>query len=172
MHADLRTTRLSLHCLTPDDHAFMRELVNTAGWLRFIGDRQVYSAAAAQAYIGRILGSPDLTYWVVRLRETALPIGIVTLLKRTYLPHFDIGFALLPAYAGHGYAYEATSHVLARVRQQPAHAVVLATTLADNTASRKLLRKLGLRFERELSLDPLPQPVQVYRLGPPGDGQS
>lgn len=172
MQADLNTTRLSLHRLTLDDHAFMRELVNTAGWLRFIGDRQIYSPAAAHAYISRILASPEMTYWVVRLRDTTLPIGIVTFLKRPYLAHFDIGFAFLPAYSGQGYAYEATSHVLTSVRQQPAHAVVLATTVADNKASLKLLRKLGLRFERELHLDQLPRPVQVYRLGTPVDGQS
>src|SRR3982750_2141347 len=99
----LQTERLVLNMLTEDDAAFILELVNTAGWLQFIGDRGVRTRVEATAYIRRLLESPQLTYWVVRLQASGRPVGIVTLIKRPYLEHFDIGFAFLPEHQGEGY---------------------------------------------------------------------
>jgi ribosomal-protein-alanine N-acetyltransferase len=161
---NLLTERLSLERLTLDDHAFIQELVNTAGWLQFIGDRHVHSSEDAQAYIHKISDNPLICYWVVRRRDTATPVGIITFLKRAYLAHFDIGFAFLPAYTGQGYAYEAASQVLSVVRQQPEHAVVQATTVVDNSRSRQLLAKLGLHLERELEVEQ--QCLLVYTTAP------
>lgn len=160
MLTSLQTERLSLDSLTLNDHTFIRALVNTEGWLRFIGDRHVRSEEDATAYIHKIQHNPTITYWVVRLRDTPTAIGIITFLKRAYLAHFDIGFAFFPEYMGQGYAYEAASEVLNVVRQQPEHAVVQATTVAENVSSKKLLEKLGLQFEQELAVDT--QLLHVY----------
>lgn len=160
MIANLTTERLSLQALTTEDFAFIQELVNTEGWLRFIGDRSVHSKEDAIGYINKINSAPNIHYWVVRLLENQAPIGVVTFIKRDYLDHFDIGFAFLPPHNGKGYAYEAANKVLATVRLQPEHAVVLATTLPDNTPSIKLLTRLGLHFEKELAVDG--KTVRVY----------
>ena len=101
--------------------------------------------------------------------STPTAIGIITFLKRAYLAHFDIGFAFLPEYRSRGYAYEAASHVLAAVRQQPEHAVVQATTVAENISSKKLLEKLGLQFEQKLAVDT--QRLHVYSSAVPAAHQ-
>lgn len=146
--ATLTTERLLIAPLSMDDHAFVRELVNTEGWLRFIGNRNISDEEKAKAYIQMILDNPKISYWVVRQKEDGHPTGIVTFIQRDYLPHPDIGFAFLPAYAGKGYAYEASSKVLQYL--QNSHSTILATTLPDNTSSIKLLHKLGLRFQRQV----------------------
>lgn len=144
------TERLLLEPITTGDHAFVAELVNTKGWLEFIGDRQVHSEEEAIRYIKKILNTPDLYYWVVRLKESNIPVGILSFLKRGYLDHFDIGFAFLPAYNGQGYAHEAAKEVLAVVSQDSKYTTILAVTLPHNHSSIKLLVKLGLHFEKEI----------------------
>jgi [ribosomal protein S5]-alanine N-acetyltransferase len=150
VQTQITSQRLKLDSLTDEDFHFIRELVNSKGWLQFIGDRKVYSDADAVAYIKKINSTADLTYWVVRLRQSSVPIGVVTFMKRPHLEHFDIGFAFLPDYSGQGYAFEAVNEVLSIVRKNPQHDVIFATTLPNNTRSVKLLTKLGLLFEKKI----------------------
>ena len=158
----INTDRLLIQTITEADHEFIRQLVNTQGWLQFIGDRHVYSKEEALAYIRKINTTQDLRYWVVRLKEDT-PIGLISFLKRNYLQHFDIGFAFLPAYCGQGYAYEAANAVLQIVKQLPEYATILATTVPGNVNSVKLLKKLGLIFEREIEVEN--HKLQVYPTG-------
>jgi RimJ/RimL family protein N-acetyltransferase len=148
----LSTARLNLELLQPDDHAFMRALVNTPGWIEFIGDRNVHSEADALAYIDRIMNTENLYYWVARTREGNTPIGVISFLKRSYLEHFDIGFAFLPEFQGAGYALEGAKGVLDMVSGRPEYHPVLATILPHNVNSIRLLEKLGLRFERKMEV--------------------
>ena len=99
MKDSFTTERLRLGFIHPEDHAFVLELVNTKGWLQFIGDRHVHSKEEAIAYINRILSTQDLFYWVARTKTENIPVGIISFLKRSYLDHFDIGFAFLPSYS-------------------------------------------------------------------------
>ena len=149
----ITTERLSLTILKVEDHVFLHELVNTKGWLQFIGDRNIHSEEDAISYINKINSMQDTWYWVVRLTDTHVSIGIVTFIKRTYLEHFDIGFAFLPGYNGKGYAYEAVKAILSIISSKPEHSIVLATVLPDNVNSIKLLTKLGLHFNNEIEID-------------------
>lgn len=162
MRTPIYTTRLTIDALTIDDDEFMAELVNSAGWLSFIGDRNVRSIADAVQYIERLLAQKNLTYLVIKLSETKAAIGIVSLIKRPYLPHFDIGFALLPQFSGCGYAYEATQAVLQQISHLPIYDQLLATTMPQNTRSIRLLTRLGFRFDRTLLLNE--QLLHVYAL--------
>lgn len=147
------TDRLYLKGLHTDDAPFMLELVNTPGWLQFIGDRNIRNGDDALGYINRILANPDVHYWVVRIAGQGIPIGVITLIKRDYLDHHDIGFAFLPSYAGLGYAYEAAYAVLHDVIKDEGHSHISATTIRENTSSIKLLEKLGLQYSREIIAD-------------------
>ena len=99
VQSKLETERLLLENLAANDHKFILELLNTEGWLKFIGDRNVHSEADAIAYVQRIMGNPNLNYWVVRLESDKTALGIITFIKRDYLEHPDIGFAFLPKYS-------------------------------------------------------------------------
>ncbi len=153
MKEQVSTSRLLLDLLTTADHEFMMSLVNTKGWIKFIGDRNVHSKEEALAYIDKILNTTNLYYWVVRIREENTAAGIISFVKRRYLEHYDIGFAFLPEFCGRGYAYEAASQVLQVARENPEHQTVLATTIPGNIKSVKLLNKLGFHFEREIEVE-------------------
>lgn len=145
----LVTERLTLERLSADDADFMFELVNTEQWIRFIGNRNVSTVQDAAAYIERILNTPTSSYWVARLND-GTPTGIVTLIKRDYLPHRDLGFAFLPRYFNKGYATEAARAVLNHLAPSYESASLLATTLPDNSSSVKLLTRLGFKFEKQI----------------------
>jgi RimJ/RimL family protein N-acetyltransferase len=146
----LQTERLNLDVLQVQDHDFIQQLLNTEGWLRFIGDRHIHSTGEAIAYINKIINTPHLTYWVARDKVTKMPVGIISFLKREYLEHFDIGFAFLPQACGKGFAFEAANRILSEADKDPQHAIVLATTVPENAASIGLLCKLGFSFQEEI----------------------
>lgn len=150
---DLYTERLFITSLNATHSEFIIELLNSAGWLKFIGERNIRTSADAENYINKINNAENLTYWVAELKETNTPIGIVTLIKRDYLDNHDIGFAFLPQYAKQGFALEATKTVLKEVMQKQQFERMLATTIPENVSSINLLQKLGLQFQEEIEPD-------------------
>jgi ribosomal-protein-alanine N-acetyltransferase len=149
----LLTDRLYLDLIDTDDCDFIIALVNSKGWIENIGDRNIHSRDEALAYIKRIQVTENFFYWVVRIKNSKRPIGIISFLKRSYLEHFDIGFAFLPEFGNQGYAYEASGAVLQMASQIPLFNIVLATTLYSNKRSINLLIKLGFRFEKEIEIE-------------------
>ncbi|MFZ1527769.1 MAG: GNAT family N-acetyltransferase [Ferruginibacter sp.] len=161
MQAQFSTPRLMLRLISEEDTVFIRALVNSEGWLQFIGNRNVYSDEDALRYIQKIKNTPELFYWVVNLKGGNEPIGIISFLKRSYLDHFDIGFAFLPEFGGQGYALEATREVLAEAEKQ--HETLLASTIPPNKRSIHLLKKLGFRFEKEIEVEKETLHVYIYK---------
>lgn len=152
----IETNRLIISHLSVDDAAFIMKLVNTPGWLQYIGDRNVKSLDDGRRYLqqGPFKSYAQWGFGLLRvtLKNTGTAIGICGLIKRDGLEDVDIGFALLPAYSGKGYAYEAAAAVLDYARHQLGIHRIVAITLVDNASSLKLLQKLGLRFERMIRL--------------------
>lgn len=149
----LTTNRLLIEPLSLDDNDFIFELINTEGWIRFIGNRNINSATQAIDYIQKIIDNQNINYWVVKLKEENIKIGIITFIKRDYLDHYDIGFAFLPNYTHNGFAYEASVKILDFVSALPGQNSILATTVPENISSIKLLKKLGMNFEKEIERD-------------------
>lgn len=150
MESTYKTPRLFLRQLSETDGAFIMNLVNSAGWLKFIGDRNVHSMEEAVVYIKKILSSEAVNYRVVTLPGTDTAVGIITFIKRDFLEHPDIGFAFLPAFTGQGYAYEAATAVLDNLLKSGKYPTIFATTLLENSSSIRLLKKLGFTFSQEV----------------------
>jgi len=148
----ISTERLLIQPLSAGDNYFILELLNTEGWIKFIGDRNIHSAADADAYIQKILNNENLFYWTVKLKQNGKTIGIITFIKRDYLAHHDIGFAFLPQFSQKGYAYEATTAVLTKLQTEHKLSHILAVTLPQNKDSVSLLVKMGFAFEKEIEI--------------------
>jgi RimJ/RimL family protein N-acetyltransferase len=153
------TPRLRLRYLEIPDAAFILELLNEPAFIRYIGDRGVRNLEEARGYIQTaavtgyrqpVLGRSGLGLHRVELKESGTPIGVCGLLKRDYLPDVDVGFALLQSFHNHGYAFEAAAAVMRHGRHVLKFDRIIAITSPDNQASIKLLRRLGLEFERTL----------------------
>lgn len=154
----LETERLALHRFDADrDAAFVLQLVNEPSWLAFIGDKGVRTLADAQAYL---VDGPLAMYercghglYRIDLRATGEPIGMCGLIRRDTLPDVDIGYALLPAHWGRGYAEEASRATLTHARELGL-ARLLAIVTPGNERSIHLLGKLGLGYERDIETAP------------------
>lgn len=162
----LRTERLTLRRFRLDDAPFMLELLNDEDFLRYIGDRAVRTEEQAREYIrNRIHASYEEAgcgHYLVHVQPENAPAGSCGLLRRPGLADPDIGFAFLPAFRGRGYAHEASVAVLEHARRVLGIARVVAVTARDNERSARLLEKLGLRFEREVQLEPGGAPSRLF----------
>lgn len=138
----------------------MLQLLNSPGWLRFIGQRNIRTTEDALAYIKSILDNPNVTYWVIRGKQTNELIGVVTLIQRAYLEFQDIGFALLPRFEGQGYASSALRILQEELEKDRSKEALQAITLADNERSINLLLKLGFSFQKTIDVES--ERLEVY----------
>jgi RimJ/RimL family protein N-acetyltransferase len=152
MKTILETERLLLREFSLDDTAFIIELLNSPGWIKYIGDRNIKTEQQALAYLQN---GPLKSYQqngfglsMVEKKDGHVPIGMCGIIKRDTLDNPDIGFAFLPEYNGKGYALEMAAATLAYAKQALGLPVISAITLADNSKSIRLLEKIGLQFSQ------------------------
>ena len=153
MYFEFQTDRLKVRQINIGDALFMLKLMNSEGWLKFIGDRNINSEKDAENYIQKILNNPNFFYHVFELKETNQPSGIVTFLHRENEKFPDIGFALLPQFERKGYTYEASQAYLDRIIEMKSNHNIIGITNPENIASQKLLEKLGLTYRGDFKKD-------------------
>ncbi len=149
----LETDRLIISEFSLDDTAFILEITNSPGWLKYIGDRNILSVEDAQNYLKN---DPLTSYEThgfglskVSLKDSNHPIGICGFKKRPELDHPDLGFAFLPDFEGKGFVYEASKSLLAWAKSNIEASHILAITLKENHRSISLLTRLGFSSVRE-----------------------
>jgi len=162
----LETARLELRRLTPEDAPFILELLNDPLFLRFVGDKGVRTLDDARAYLAN---GPIASYaqhgfglFLVSRKDDGAPLGMCGLLKRPVLEDVDVGFGFLTRHGGFGYATEAAAATLHYGRTVLGLKRIVAITAPDNTASGHVLEKIGLRFERVLSLPGYQTPSRLF----------
>ena len=164
----LQTDRLALSHLTYADAEFIVGLLNSPGFLRYIGDKGVRDANDARSYLdeGPLLSYATHGFGLFRtaLRGDNAPIGICGLLQRDFLDDPDVGFALLPEYAGCGYASEAAAAVLDWGRATFGLQRIVGIVDPGNDRSISLLKKLGMHFERKLRIEGDDHETSLYAI--------
>jgi len=162
----ISTKRLRLEKANTADTAFFLELLNTADWLKFIGDKKVRTKEDASNYItNTIVKSYQINgYGLYKMVHKNLdtPIGICGLVKRDYLEHPDIGFALLPLYKRKGFTFEAAKAVLRYSSKALKLTTVLGITSEENYRSQNLLHKLG--FHKKAIIQPKDRALILYTI--------
>lgn len=151
----LETERLQLRQFETDDAEFIVELVNTPGWLKFIGDRNIKITEDAIRYLQN---GPMKSYRengfglsLVEIKESGKSIGMCGILKRDSLEHPDIGFAFLPEFTGKGYAFEMALATVNYAKYELGLKTLSAITIPSNEKSIQLLEKVGFTFTRMVS---------------------
>jgi ribosomal-protein-alanine N-acetyltransferase len=150
----IKTRRLDLRELDFGDAAFIVELLNEAGFIRFIGDKGVRTLSDARDYIqqGPMDSYARNGFGLYAACLDGTPIGICGLVRREGLNDPDVGFAFLSRYWSFGYAVESAAAILAHARDTLGIKQVVAITSPDNRASIAVLEKIGLKFERMIRL--------------------
>ncbi len=142
------TERLKLREYTLKDAPFIFKLMNSEGWLKNIGDRNIKTIEDAEAYMQKNYLSSYEEHgfgpYLVSLIENGTPIGSAGLYKRDTLEHPDIGFAFLPEHGRKGYAFEAAQAVMQFASETLKLKTIVGITIPENISSIKLLKKLGL----------------------------
>ncbi len=158
--------RLAIRQMELADAEFIFRQLNEPSWFRFIGDRGVRNIEDARRYIKervfeqyRTLGFGLNTVW---LKASDEPVGICGLVKRENLPDPDLGFALLEAHWGKGYAAEATTAVLAHAQEVLRIPRLLAIAAPTNERSARLLMKLGFKLQEQVHITPEGQVLKLY----------
>jgi RimJ/RimL family protein N-acetyltransferase len=149
---EFETERLILRRFDFEDASFVIALLNQPSFIANIGDRGVRSIDDARRYLR---DGPMAMYqehgfglWHVARKIDGVAVGMCGLLKRNHLPDVDVGYAFLPEYWGIGYAYEAASATLRHGAEKFGLGRVIGVVSEGNSASIRVLEKLGMRFEQ------------------------
>jgi ribosomal-protein-alanine N-acetyltransferase len=160
------TERLEFRKITLEDAPFMYMLMNSDGWLKNIGDRNISSVEAAEDFIEKNCLNSYHTHgygaYMVILKETNTAVGNCGLYKRKALDFPDIGFAFLPQYVQKGFGYEASCALMNFARTNFRINKIYGLTIRENIASIRLLEKLGLRKSGTIQLPNDPQILLLY----------
>ena len=146
------TDRLRLRRLTIDDAPLMLAIWNDPGFVQYVGDRGIRSLAEAEEAMrdGVLRLYEEFGYgpYAMDRKEGGPAIGICGLFRRDGFDDPDVGFAVLPAFRGKGYVYEAARSVVDYARDGLGVSRLKAIVSPDNAASVAIIRKLGLEFEK------------------------
>ena len=163
---ELETPRLALGRLEFADAPFIVALLNQPSFIANIGDRGVRSIEDAHRYLR---DGPMAMYekygfglWQVVRKSDSTAVGMCGLLKRDNLPDVDIGYAFLPEYWGAGFAFEAAEATLRHAAGKFDLKRVIAVVSPGNTASIRLLEKLGFQYERMFAMRADEPQVRLY----------
>lgn len=145
----LETERLFLRPIQRDD---------LEAWAAFLGDAEAmrivhfpeprdreFAQRLLEKTIARTVG--QVTMYTVFLRETGETAGFVGYTPREldWGSELELGWLLLPAFHGHGYATEAAQAI-----RQLVPGRVVSLIRVENDASVNVARKLGMRLERDI----------------------
>ena len=149
----LETERLILREMDSAlDAEFVFELLNSEGFIKYIGDRGVRTLEDSRNFIDtryrQSYRDNGFGLYTVELKGSDEQVGISGFVRRDTLPGPDIGFAFLPGYERMGYGFESASGVMSYGSEKLGFDEVFAITTLDNAASMNLLEKLGFSLLR------------------------
>lgn len=165
----LETERLILREMIETDDAFVLDILNQPSFIKYIGDRNVRNLEQARDFIEtryrKGYAENGFGLYAVVLKETSETIGMCGLVKRDGLPDADIGFAFLPQFEKKGYAFESAEAVMKYGKDDLKLERVLAITSQNNESSIKLLKKLGFKFDKLITLPDDTEEINMFVYG-------
>jgi RimJ/RimL family protein N-acetyltransferase len=151
-----------------NDASLMLAVWNDPAFIRHVGDRGVRTVAEAETALKegalKLYENHGYGPYCLSLKKERTPIGICGLFRRDNLNDPDIGFALLPDYRGKGFAAEAAHAVIAHARADLGLRRLTAIVSPENVASIGLLEKLGMSFERGITMPGEENEISLYSM--------
>lgn len=149
-----------------EDRDFILDLYNRPKFIRYIGNRGVKTVADAENYIKNKffpqLERAGFGNYLVVTKESDEKIGAVGIFEREGLDVVDIGYSLLEEFEGKGYAYEAAQKVKSIGMDGFGLPKMSAIISKDNISSQKLIEKLGLKFQKYITLPNEDEELMYY----------
>ncbi len=158
----LQTDRLRVRTLSDKDHDDFFLLQGNPDVMRFI--RPIKTRAESDAALNDMLaaGEPEEGgRWMVEDKETGAFVGTLAIIPLPYdVTKIQLGYALLPAYWGKGYATELARAGLRYFWEHTQRNEIYAVTETPNIASQQVLLKTGFHLLLKRDLDG--KPILVY----------
>ena len=165
---ELLTERLRLRWLTENDACLMLAIWNDPAFIRHVTDRGIRTEQAAldamRQGVLKLYSECGYGPYRLSLRSDGTDAGVCGLFKRDNLPNPDIGYALLPAFCGQGYAVEAAHAVVAHASEVMELAKISAIVSPEHTRSIALLKKLGMVREGTVRMPGEDDDILLYGL--------
>ena len=154
---ELETERLRLRLFTPADLDPLARIFSHPEVMRYLGDGRPISRAASEAALTSIIAHwhrHGFGRWAVVHKAHGRLLGYGGLRRLDSM--IELVYLLDRPYWGAGLATELARAVLCYGFRQRACDFIVAVTKPDNLASRRVLTKLGMRFEKEANYFNIP----------------
>lgn len=160
------TERLIIRPMSPEDADLIFELYNMPKFIKFIGNRHIRTLSDAENYIkNKFLPQFEklgFGNYLVILKEGNKKIGGVGIFEREGLDVVDIGFSVLEEFEGKGYVFEAAQKVKSIGMDEFGLKKISAITTKDNYSSQKLIERLGLKFQKFVTIPEDSEELMYY----------
>lgn len=153
-----QTERLEHRALTVDDAEDFFALNSHPDVMRFTGEPRLQSLDEAKDAIANYPDFDTVGYgrWGCVLKENQSVIGFCGLKYLHELDAVDVGFRFLPRYWGRGFATEACAASIAFGFDVLKLQCIIGLVLAENTASIRVLEKVGMRSDGTITYEGIP----------------
>ena len=162
----LETERLILNLVKLEDAAFILDLYNSPNFIKFIGDRNLRTVEDAENYIKEKflphVEKHGFGSFVIIRKSDNKKVGNIGIYVRDGLNAPDIGFSFLPEFERKGYGFEASKKLMEVAFSKFGLKKISAITTKENTASQKLIEKLGLKYIKIVRLPDDPEDLLHY----------
>jgi len=167
--SEITTPRLVLRPIRSTDWVSLRlidgdpAVMATLGGLRSEKETMAYALAQEDHWERHGFG-----WWMAFLRETGAFVGRGGLrrLEIEGVLEIEVGYALLQRFWGRGFATEIAEAAVRVGTEDLRLPRIVGITLMENDASRRVLEKVGFRYERELTWASLPHVLYALERGP------
>ncbi|MGG9964702.1 GNAT family N-acetyltransferase [Ferruginibacter sp. SUN106] len=159
------TPRLILRRFTEADTGLLLQLNSDPEVLKYLHEPLLETEEQAMHVLQNIIlpqYKNNLGRWAIHLKTSNEFIGWCGLKYRPELDEIDLGYRLMQQYWGKGYAFEAAKHTVDYGFNQLHLKTITGRAHIENTASLRILGKVGLQFIKEEVVDDCP--VKTFML--------
>lgn len=160
------TKRLVFEGWTLDDFEGFAAIARNPEVMRYIAEGEPWPDERIGWFLGiqcTLLETLGYCNWKLKERTSQEIIGFCGLAPLRTINQVEIGWWLKPAYWRRGLAREAASHVIDRAFQLHGLDQLAARAYRANTPSLKLMKNLGMNFDRVLNSGPMGE-ILLYNL--------
>jgi len=152
----IETPRLLLGCWQPWDAVAFRPIAQHPEVMRYVNNGEPWSDSKIREFIARQMrhiAHNGFSFWKIQRKPDLRLVGLCGLfaLPLGCRTEVEIGWWLAPPFWGRGLASEAATAVMKfALKNLPVERIV-AIAIAENRASRRIMEKIGMRYERTIS---------------------
>ena len=162
---ELHTKRLSLKPVTENDAHKLSEIITNESVRKYLFDNEILDKEQIDGFLITSIKNFHLKnygLWLIKNDELNTFIGFVGLWHFFEEPQPQLLYALLPEFAGQGFATEASNEIIRYSFKNLGFDHLTASCDTTNRASHKVAERIGMKKSREELINE--KPLTFYRI--------